>query len=514
MNTELKERLLEDPASFISYYFRHRIIKLEPFHLRLIEKATTHPRSLILFPAAHGKTTLISTLLPIWGLCKDPNIRITVIARNDQDAKSIMRAIHAELQGNEELLRDFGPFKPEDDDSKPWALERLSVAKRTIRNPRATIEVVGSGGNILGHRSDWVICDDVVTEKNTATPEQREKMKQWFNLGVETMPEYQDSRLTVVGTVFDPEDLYHDLMLLVYPDTGEPIYEVQHEDAIVDEENHITLWPDRWPWKRLMMEKAKNGTIAFNKRYRNIAVDASRMVFKEEFVKGGYIGKIKYPGCLDREHVVGDYGDNWPRFCGFDPARGATRHAKFCAHITIAMGSCDLPGHDRCMWIVDLQRDQMTFPQMADLVLAKHEEYDAFSSRVEANSLQEGLIDIVRERMNERGVQWRIEPHLTTRINKVDPEVGVARMSPWFENGLVHIPQGNPESLGKMQQLIDELVQYPGRTTDTVMALWFAWMAAQEAGPKFRTTNRLHKPETFWGKHAVGRRMVKNPYYA
>ena len=37
--------------------------------------------------------------------------------------------------------------------------------------------------------------------------------------------------------------------------------------------------------------KAEMGTLDFNKRLRNIAVDKSRMVFKEEYVKGGYLGR-------------------------------------------------------------------------------------------------------------------------------------------------------------------------------------------------------------------------------
>ena len=122
-------------------------------------------------------------------------------------------------------------------------------------------------------------------------------------------------------------------------------------------------------------------------------------------------------------------------------------------------------------------------------------------------------MDVIKERMEESGRVFRVEPHLTSRVNKVDPEIGVARMAPWFENGLVHIPMGNPESMRKMQQLVDELLEYPGRTTDCVMALWFAWLAAMENANTMRSINRLHKPSTYWGRKAVGRRVVKNPFY-
>jgi hypothetical protein len=84
------------------------------------------------------------------------------------------------------------------------------------------------------------------------------------------------------------------------------------------------------------------------------------------------------------------------------------------------------------------------------------------------------------------------------------------------ENGQLHIPYGDAHSRTLMQQFIDELVQWPGgRTTDTVMAFWFAWKLAQEAAPKFSSFNRLHEPKkTTWGTNASRKRVVQNPAYA
>jgi hypothetical protein len=502
-----KQFLLDDPALFILHYFPHRIQQLEDFHLRLIETAETKVRSLTLYPAGHGKTTLISTLLPIWAICKDPNIRVAVVAKNEDEAKNkIARVVQAELEGNEELIRDFGPFVPQDG-NKSWSLTNMTIAGRTAKLKEPTLAFFGSGSKgVLGHRTDWTICDDVVTEKNSATPVQRESMKEWFDLSVETGPEFDYSRLTVVGTLFDPEDLYHDLIELVYPDSGEPIYDVQREDAIVDEEAHLTLWPSRWPWKRIQAQKAKMGTLNFNKRYRNIAVDKSRMVFKEAYVKGGYEGGEKYPGCLDSNYSYGKYENDWHRFGGFDPATGAYRGHKFCAHVTIASGSC--ADHEHCYWVVDVIRDQLTLPQQVETILGQHASYDLFVSKVEANSYQQGLLDAIKREMEQQEVAFRIEPHYTGAQNKPDPELGVQAMAPWFENGWVHIPWADPASRRKMEKLVEELVMYPGRTTDTVMALWFAWRAAQEGANKWRSFNRLK--DRPGGPTPLGRRVRRN----
>lgn len=514
LSPEARECLARNPDLFLTEYFSHRINKLEPFHLDLIRAATTEIRGLILFPAGHGKTTIVSELLPIWAFSKDPNIRIADIAKNDIDAKAITRSIQTELLQNDKLIRDWGPFYPDGQDGAAWSLERFDVAKRTRRGKSSTWAAFGAGSrNALGYRVDWGICDDVVTDQNSSTPEQRGKLREWFNQGPETMGDEANSRLTVVGTLFHPEDLYHDLQLAILPD-GVPMYHVERHEAIQNWETQEVLWPEYRPWMWLMQRKLLMGTLDFNKRYQNIAVDASRMVFREEYVRGGYIGRQFYPGCLDREYTVGEYLPEWRRVAGFDPAVGTKSHSnKFCAHIVIAAGSC--AKHEKCYWVVDLHRDQMTLPQQVEMILEEHEKYDLNKTLIEANSYQAGLYQAVQDKMNDRHVRWNVEPHYTNRTNKPDPELGVQAMSPWFENGQVHIPWGNPESQRKMQIFVDELVQYPGRTTDTVMAMWFAWKQLKETAPKYMSFNRLAKDQrrSFYSRRPFAGRMTRNPYY-
>jgi hypothetical protein len=80
-----RQLLLDNPALFIVTYFPHRINEARRVPPPPDPTATTQTRSLILYPAGHGKTTLVSTLLPIWALCKDPNIRIVIIGKNDTE---------------------------------------------------------------------------------------------------------------------------------------------------------------------------------------------------------------------------------------------------------------------------------------------------------------------------------------------------------------------------------------------------------------------------------------------
>ncbi len=539
-----KRTLLENPELFLLRYFSDKVDELKDFHLRLIDTATTERRGLILYPAGHGKTTLVSTLLPIWAVCCNPEIRIALILKNDTDAGGVMRAIQFEMLGNDQLVKDFGPFRS-DDEGKAWSLSRIDIDKRTRMDKSSSIAAFGAGARTaIGYRTDWTICDDIITDQNSSTPDQRQKVREWFNLGPETMSPH--GRLTVIGTLFHPEDLYNDLIELKIP-TGEyeglEIYKTQREDAIVSvcscghrERNHThngegncqkckcpvfmekseeALWPEQRPMLWLMERKASMGTLDFNKRFRNIAVDPSRMIFREEYIKGGYIGKTNHPGCLDENYRIGEYEESWRRVAGFDPAVGITRSRKFCAHLTLAEGSCQ--EHDKCYWIVDLHRDQMTLPQQVRFIIERHQEYNLFKSVIEANSAFAGVQQAIEEEMSQNGLALNIVPHYTTRGNKPDPETGVERMAPWFENGQVHIPWGNASSRGRMKQLVDELIMYPGRFTDTVMAFWFAWRDLQVATAKYKSFNRFttdgKRPLVGRAAAPAGVRVVPNPYY-
>jgi hypothetical protein len=442
-------------------------------------------------------------------------VRIGGVFKNSDDATNIGQAIQSELLGNRQLVQDFGPFAPEaSNKDKSFAYARFSVVQRTRRSKEPTVALFGAQSRgVLGHRTDWSFCDDIVHDQNAGNPERRYKLKEWFMQGPATMGEKADSRLTVVGTRFDPEDLYGDLLEMVDPETGRPLYAVldAFRDAIVDDEKKLTLWPEQWPYVRLMQRKSEMGTLDFNKRYRNIAVDRSRMVFKEEFVTGGYVGRDRFTGCLDKKFKIGDDVENMKIYAGFDPAIGVTKSAKFCAHVILGVGSCK--DHERCYWVVDLHREQLTMPQQIDAIIERHIRHSADMSVIEANAYQRGLFESVNQRLAQQGITLRVEPHLTTRINKVDSEVGVAAMAPFVERGQFHIPWGDSYSQRRMRFLVDELIQYPGRTTDTVMALWFAWKAAQQEAPRYKAINRLAQRGSMWGR-ASSRRVVRNPAYA
>lgn len=484
---------------------------LEAFHLRLIMTALYEPRGLVLYPAAHGKTTLIGCLLPILEMIRNPNIRIVGVFKNETEALGVISTVKAELSENDLLVEDYGPFVPDDNDPRrPWKADWISVRARTRVAKEPTYAVFGSGAkNVLGHRSDWVICDDVVTEKNSSTPDQRTNMLTWYKEAVETSPEKIRAgeiagRITTVGTMFHPKDLYDSIRRKV-DRNGVPRYVMQREDAIADQEKHLPLWPERYSWDDLMDMRADMGTLSFNRRMRNRPVDESQQPFREAYI----LGEGDYPGCFDHHRCMGEVEPGWRIVCAIDPAVGASRSAKFVGRIVIAIPP-ENPAH---RLLLLCERDQMTVPQQADSIIQTHLDFNAMMSVIEVNGYQKGLEQIVQERMTEAGITLRIEPH-TTGMNKLDPEIGLPSLAPLLEKGHLRFPMGDAESRRKSMMLVEEFVEYPFFAyTDLMMATWFAVLKSNTAIPNFDSWNRLDERSRYRRGSGKRGRTVKNPIY-
>lgn len=504
--------------AFFRYYFPHRLdAELEPFHMRLIDTSLYEPRGLVLFPAGHGKTTLISELGPILRLIRDPNSRGVIIQKNDDDAAAVMASIKAELEQNEKLIADWGPFKPDpqtypQDEGKRWQSTWIDVHHRTRIHKSPTIAAFGAGArNVLGHRSDWLVCDDVVTEKNSATDEQRYKHLQWFTLAVETSGEKKRTGepagyLTVVGTMFHPHDLYASIMAKRKAD-GTPVYKHHREDAIKDEATQETLWPKRWSWQELMDLRADIGALSFNKRYRNMPVDESEQNFDEATIRG----LPPHKGCLDHDRDYGDYDLDWRIIQSFDPAIGTSRGHKFCGHLVIGIPP-DAKDH---RYLIEIDRSQLTMPQQVDRIIHTSLKYPNIQTSVlEVNAYQKGLQQAIEERCEQMGIPpIHMTPHVTGR-NKQDPDIGLPSLQPLVEKYLLRFPYGNEEGRRRSEMLIQEMVEYPFFAySDLLMALWFACKQARETLPIYKSFNRLtEKTRRHLGRPARGR-TIQNPYY-
>jgi hypothetical protein len=160
-----------------------------------------------------------------------------------------------------------------------------------------------------------------------------------------------------------------------------------------------------------------------------------------------------------------------------DPA-GANDQAGYTAMVLMGLDPATGKRH-----IVDLVNiKQMKAPDILSQVYDWAERYPLRELRVEVNGLQSQLYQYNRElneRLVNRGV--RLVPHITHGRNKWDPQFGVESMAALFHNGLISLPYGDINSRAKVRELEDQLLGFPmARTSDLVMAMWFASLGCRE----------------------------------
>ena len=534
---ERKYVLVRSYPLFCAYYLGWT---MSDYQGEMIAHSEANRRSLALIPAGHTKSSSFAFANIIRHICWNPNIRIILTMSVFEDASRYCKSIEQELTSNQLLIDDFGPFYNPND----WTSSQFTVKGRQHNDPHATLEIFGTGSfSQKGHGCEMVVCDDIVTEENSITPEARRKMSSLFRMAIQTGPRpmwtidpryglkvpqgmtwpkdapYNPGRdqkyglVDVSGTPFHPKDLYYDLK-------HDPSYATLHLDCWTDKDESKPLWGGFWTNEALHAERESLGLINFNKRYRCDPMDDSEIIFKREW----FLGLGDHPGCVNRERSFGELpkdGEGVPldlyKVLGFDPASGEV--SKFAAWPTFDLLGFPVggdPGEDK-RYLLDIFRAQVGVEYLLDIMFDGNPAiphpgffatYQWDLCKVEKNGFANLLLTHQRVKDAEhRGL--RIESHLTGR-NKLDPVSGVKSMEAIFRDGLVDIPYKTDRDRKLADEFIDQFVYFAfdrsGRRkslTDYVMAFWFAELALRKTKSNLKCIT-----------HGNSRFTIHNPAYS
>ena len=185
-------------------------------------------------PRGHAKTTLWDFILPLWCILYKKKEYILILSDSSDQANGFITNIKEELEHNERIHEDFGNIVGE-----PWATSKMGT-QTGVR-----VEALGAGMKVRGRRNkevrpDLIICDDLENDENSATPEQRKKLKLWFQRAVRRAgAKYTD--FVVIGTVIHDESLLSDLL-------QSPGWDSKRYAAVVEFSEREDLWEE---WKTI-----------------------------------------------------------------------------------------------------------------------------------------------------------------------------------------------------------------------------------------------------------------------
>lgn len=165
-----------------------------------------------LWAREHGKSSIITFGLTIFDILNDPEITVGIFSHTRPIAKTFLRQIKVEFEGNEWLKHLYPDvlFQQPHKQSPKWSEDDgITVIRRG--NPKeATIEAWGLvDGQPTGRHFRLRIYDDVVTRESVTTAEQIEKTtRAWElsdNLGVQADA---GGRVRYIGTRYALYDTY------------------------------------------------------------------------------------------------------------------------------------------------------------------------------------------------------------------------------------------------------------------------------------------------------------------
>ena len=122
---------------FLAYFGHYMQCPAAPFHQELFTLTQSlPPLSVILAFRGSAKSTIMTLSLPIWSVVGVPQKKfILIIARTQEQARQFMRNIREELERNDLLRSDLGPFRMEEDE---WRNLVLVIPKYGAKIGRAS----------------------------------------------------------------------------------------------------------------------------------------------------------------------------------------------------------------------------------------------------------------------------------------------------------------------------------------------------------------------------------------
>lgn len=271
-----------------------------------------------------------------------------IISDSSEQAEGFLDNIRVEFEENTAILEDFGPLA-----GSVWRSNVL-VTKTNIK-----IEAIGSGKKIRGRkhrnwRPDLIILDDVENDENVRTPEQRKKLKDWFDKAVSksgddytdivyigtllhydsllaktlTNPAYRSIKYKAVIQFSQADDLWQQWES-IFTDLSNDDREADalaffqaHKAAML--EGTQVLWEEKLSYYDLMVMRVSEGEASFNSEEQNEPINPDDCLFMEEWFEYYNEAEINF-----RDPVFD--------FFGFiDPSLGKTKRSDFSAIVTLA----------------------------------------------------------------------------------------------------------------------------------------------------------------------------------
>ncbi len=251
---ELIAKVITDPATrvavsrqshlwFLALYLPHHIFfEIADFQKEIFTLTQDKSKELTVITSfrSSGKTTIIAQSFPIWAIIGMLEKKyVIIISRTADQAKGIFKNIKTELETNELLKADLGPFYEE---SEEWKSYSLVLTKYGARITAVSSEQSIRGTKHGARRPDLIILDDIEGINSVKTRESRDNTYRWYKGDIVPLGD-QGTQIYIIGSLLHRDSFIMRCKKDIIEGRMTGIYK---EYPLVNEQGKI-MWPGKYP---------------------------------------------------------------------------------------------------------------------------------------------------------------------------------------------------------------------------------------------------------------------------
>lgn len=277
-------------------FFAENVLGLEvmPYHNYWIDCFLNKRRTCITAPRGSGKTYTLGVAFTLWVSLFRKDKKFLIVAASKDGAKDIVKEIKMAIENNE-LLRDM--LEPQGREFT-WSSTEL----RLKTGCHIVIRAFTPKG-IRGNHVDYTLADE---------GGEMHDHKLFFGSLVPTVA-HRNGNIMVIGTPTTELDLLYEL------NDSKRGYHCRTYD-MWDEDTGRSLWPSKFPKKKLELLKQEQGTITFMREYRCRRVDEGVQPFKFKDIVRSFDNKERFYSFGKYYELGEDKGEWGDYYIGVDLA--------------------------------------------------------------------------------------------------------------------------------------------------------------------------------------------------
>lgn len=425
--------LRTDYAAFVDYYFPHWTVNPEtgkatpcaPFHVSAANKILKDRNLKAAFQWHRGaaKSTNMDVFVPMWLMAQEHReINVMVlVGKSEDNAKTLLGDIQAELQYNQRYIHDFGEQYNAGSWEEGQFVTRSEVAffaRGRGQSPR--------GLRYRSHRPDYVVIDDLDDDELVESPARVAKLFDWVRSALFGTLDGGRGRFIMVGNLIAKNSV-----LAKWCD----IKSVHVTRVNIYDNKGGISWASKWIPQEVKNIEDVVGYRAFQKEYMNNPI-IEGAIFRNEWIRWG-----KRPAWSKFSEIV----------LYIDPSfKGSTKNDYKAAKLWGKAGTLlyHLRAFVRQSSVAEMVR------WCYDLYEWTREQGISVRWYMEANFMQDTILDEFRREGELRGYQL---PITGDKRKKPDKFQRVEAISPLWERGFVvydETQRDDPDMLAGIDQTL------------------------------------------------------------